>query len=124
LRGSGDGPQRRREDRGALRGRGGADSFVFDTAPAAGNLDRIVDFTPGSDKLHLAGSVFGLGAGPLAAGALQAGAVALEADDRLLYDRTDGSLYLDLDGDGAGAAIRFAILENTAALTAADILIF
>ncbi len=51
-----------------LTGAGGADTFVFDTAFAPNNIDQIVDFVHGTDKIELENAIFtGLAAGVLAA---------------------------------------------------------
>ena len=49
-----------------------------------------------------------------------AGAAAHDADDRIIYDQTNGNLYYDADGNGAGAAILFANLSGHPAIVAAD----
>lgn len=41
----------------------------------------------------------------------------------MIYDSRTGALSYDADGSGAGTAVRFATLENRAALTAGDILV-
>ncbi|MFB2552463.1 calcium-binding protein [Ensifer soli] len=110
-----------------LTGRGGDDTFVFSTKPAAGNLDRITDFTVGDDVLHLARSAFkGLAAGALAETAFKdigvAGAT-LDASDRILYNSKTGALLYDRDGSGGADAIQFALLVNKAAIDAHDIFV-
>ena len=114
-----------REGNDMLRGQAGADTFQFDSAPGAGNVDRILDFTPGDDHLQLKGSLFGLPAtGTLAAGSFVLGTVAADANDRILYDKATGNLWVDLDGNGAGQAVLFAVLANHADLAAGDVLLF
>ena len=104
-----------------LTGRGGADSFLFSTALGAANVDRIADFAA-DDTLRLSKSIFSaLAPGQLAEGAfknLSAGSV--DADDRILYKQATGELFYDADGSGGGVAVRFGVLDNKAALTAAD----
>jgi Ca2+-binding RTX toxin-like protein len=114
-----------REGNDTLRGQAGADTFVFDRAAGAGNVDRIVDFSSAEgDRLRMAQSVFTeAGAGELSADAFVLGSVALDADDRFLYDQTSGVLRYDSDGDGADAAVQVAILLNSAALAASDIIL-
>ena len=106
-----------------LAGGAGADVFVFNTAPAAGNVDRITDFTAGTDRVHLDLSIFSAlgGAGTLAPGAFRTGAAALDADDRILYNATTGALFYDADGsDNGSAAIQFATLNPGLMLVADD----
>lgn len=106
-----------------LRGGAGLDRFIFDTAPLdAGNSDVILDFKPVFDRIKLDDAVFTtLTAGWLDPNAFVAGAQALDADDRVLYDQTSGALYYDADGNGSGMRVQVALLDNKAALTAADI---
>ena len=110
-----------------LIGGAGSDVFAFNTAPAAGEYDRIDDFVSGTDHIQVDASVFG--------GGLVAGhTVTLVASDTpsaagqgtggvFLYDTggaLTGSVYYDADGQGAGAAILFAKLTGTPTLTAGD----
>ena len=106
----------------SLQGDSGADQFLFDSAlNAASNLDHILDFTHGSDKIVLENSVFAtLATGALSANAFVLGAAAADADDRILYDAATGNLYFDADGTGATAKILFATLDTHPILTASD----
>lgn len=111
-----------------LTGKEGADIFVFDTALGRGqraNVDRITDFTVGTDVIWLDNAIFTrLGAGDaenpvqLAAGAFVTGSRARQADDRIIYNKRTGDLFYDADGSGRGAAVKFATLEKNLALTA------
>ena len=102
--------------RDTLTGGVGNDAFVFSTAPFALNADTITDFTHLSDKLCLDDDVFTqltAGVGLLAAQIYSAaGAVAAhDADDRIVYNTTTGSLYYDADGNlGGSSAVLFASL--------------
>ena len=103
-----------------LFGGEGADSFVFNFMPSAtGNLDTILDFHSGMDKIHLSKSVFaGLGAvdSGLASIRFWAGAGVVQghdADDRVVYNTTTGALYYDADGSGAIEAVQIALLGTT-----------
>lgn len=100
------------------------DIIVFDTPPASG-IDRIVDFSVGSDAIYLsaaAGNFDQLAFGELAADAFDVlgDATAATAATRVVYDASTGTLSYDADGTGAGAAVAFALLENLPGLSAAD----
>ncbi len=107
-----------------LTGGRGADTFVFATKLGAGNLDHITDFAT-EDTIRLSKSLFSA----LAPGQLKAtefkdiGKAKIDADDHILYDSRSGSLFYDADGSGKAAAVKFAILDNKAAITHADFLI-
>jgi serralysin len=108
-----------------MTGRKGADTFVFDRAPGPDNIDTITDFAPGIDKIQLDDAIFtAIGAvGALAVGAFALGTVALEADDRILYDAATGDLAYDEDGMGAIAPVVFAKLTPGLAIGAGDFLV-
>ena len=108
-----------------LVGGGGHDTFVFDTPfEGAINVDTIVDFEAGIDRIALDRAIFtGLGAGSLPASAFVVGAAAQDADDRIIYNSATGELSFDADGNGAGAAIVFAILTNHPTISAGDLLV-
>lgn len=112
-----------------LTGGAGADTFSFTTAIGVGangilNVDTITDFSVVDDRIQLLGSVFaGVGiSGTLSASRFATDAPA-DADDRIIYNSSTGSLYYDADGNGAGAAIEFARLTAGLALTNADFVI-
>ena len=103
-----------------LFGGEGADAFMFNFAPSAtGNLDTILDFHSGMDKIQLSKSVFsGLGAADsgLASVRFWAGAGVVQghdADDRVVYNTITGALYYDADGNGAIEAVQIALLGTT-----------
>ncbi len=105
-----------------LVGFGGADSFAFTSALGAGNVDLIADFQGGTDKIQLDDAVFtGIGGlGALNANAFHTGSAAHDADDRIIYNSATGQLFFDADGNGAGAAVLFATLQNAPAISASD----
>ena len=112
----------------ALTGGTGTDIFVFDTAlNAITNNDNIIDFSVVDDTIRLENAIFAkfTTTGALAAGNFVSGAdaIALDSNDYLLYNTTDGSLYYDADGSGAGAQVEFVSLIGIPALTAADFVI-
>jgi Ca2+-binding RTX toxin-like protein len=94
-----------------LTGGDGNDVFVFNTATAK-NVDTILDFVSGRDKIQLSQSIFtdaGL-IGNLSTDAFWSAATAHDASDRVIYNSTSGALYYDADGNGSGAAVQIAIL--------------
>ena len=103
----------------------GAATVVQTYTNVATNLtgvDIITDFVSGSDHLALNDDFFaaltsGVSVGNLVQGA---GAVALDANDFLIFDSTNGALYYDADGNGAGLATQFATLTGVLTLTEAD----
>jgi Ca2+-binding RTX toxin-like protein len=109
-----------------LTGGGGADTFGFNTAlSATGNVDRITDFDPGSDKISLAKSIFSaLGnTGVLSAAAFFQGPAAHDADDRIIYNSSTGALSYDSNGNAAGGSTVFATLAPNLTLHAASFLV-
>ena len=113
-----------------LTGGTGIDWFIFDTAPSTTtNKDTITDFTSGTDKLQFSKAIFaGLSAaalGDLSSNAFWSGAgvtTAHDADDRFIYNTTNGYLYYDADGNGSGsAAVLVAMLGATTPLAFTDL---
>lgn len=110
-----------------LTGGGGNDTFMFWALPDAG-ADTILDFrniVGNNDVLEI--SVFGFGGG-FVAGSLapsqfrsRADHVAQDANDRFIFDTIDSSLWFDVDGSGAAAAVMVADLQASATFTVADI---
>lgn len=107
-----------------LSGGSGRDKFVFDTKLGANNVDRITDFAKGDDRICLDNAILTkLGAaGGLKAAFFQVGR-ADDKDDFILYDTATGALFYDADGSGAGAGIKFAVIEAKPTLSAADFLV-
>lgn len=104
-----------------LTGGGGRDGFRFDAALGPDNVDAILDFVRADDTFYLDRDVFtAVGGGTLAASAFRAGASALDADDRILYDAATGNIAYDADGSGGGAAMLFATVAAGTVLTNAD----
>ena len=104
-----------------LRGYLGNDSFIFDSALGAGNIDFIDDFSVADDTIRLENAIFtGLVAGTLAAAAFRTGTAAADTSDRVIYNNATGALLFDSDGTGASAAIQFGIVSAGLAMTNAD----
>lgn len=100
-----------------LRGAGGADRFIFSAPVGSANADTVSDFTIDKDKICLDDTVFKSIGPSLTSGEFYAKAGATAAhdyDDRIIYNRTTGALYLDEDGNKAGgkSALLFATLTN------------
>jgi Ca2+-binding RTX toxin-like protein len=114
-----------------LNGGQGLDTFVFDTAlNASTNTDTILDFTAVDDTIQLSKAIFtalSATSGTLDAANFVASAdgTALDANDYILYNTTTGALYYDADGNGAGAAVQFAILGTSShpTITNADFIV-
>jgi Ca2+-binding RTX toxin-like protein len=105
---------------------GGAGSDVFVFAEAPGNADTVNDFVS-ADQLHLDNAAFtAIGStGNFAAGDARfwssSSGTAHDANDRVIYDTSTGSLYYDADGNAAGAAQLVATFAGAPAITATDI---
>src|SRR5262249_8867930 len=96
-----------------LTGGDGNDFFVFNAPVSAANRDLITDFSHAMDTIRLDNAVMaGLGAaGALNANAFFAGAAAHDANDRIIYNKADGALTYDANGNLAGGAILLAIIQ-------------
>ncbi|HEU5177929.1 MAG TPA: calcium-binding protein, partial [Burkholderiales bacterium] len=109
-----------------LWGGTGSDTFIFRETGTA-NADRVSDWQSGLDTILLDGAVMSaLGAsGDFAAGDTRfwssGTGAAHDADDRVLYNTSNGQLWYDADGNGSGAAVLIATLQSGATLVATDI---
>lgn len=122
----GDGDDRLDGGAGAdgLTGGTGSDEFVFRRLLGNGNVDTITDFTVADDTILLGRRAFaGLAEGALPEGAFALGAVAAEADDRILFDQATGALYFDADGVGGVDAVQFGLVSPQLTLTADHFLV-
>ncbi|WP_442583170.1 calcium-binding protein [Mesorhizobium sp. ASY16-5R] len=110
-----------------LNGLGGTDTFVFSATIGAANIDTVADFSAAADTVELENAIFTklTVTGALANGNFRANAsgVALDANDHIVYETDTGKLFYDADGNGAGAAIQFAVLTGNPAITAADFVV-
>ncbi|HIK57107.1 MAG TPA: cadherin domain-containing protein [Synechococcales cyanobacterium M55_K2018_004] len=107
-----------------LTGGLGQDSFVLSAAPGAGS-DRITDFDPTQDRILFSRTGFEtfIRTGRLQANQFRLGSRASDGDDRLIYNRSTGALFFDPDGNGSIAPIQIAVLQNRAALSAANFIV-
>jgi serralysin len=93
----------------------GKDEFRFATALDA--IDHIKDFSHADDSIVLDNAVFSAFANVGAINAKKfvanaSGHEAHTAKQKLIYDKSDHSLWYDADGNGAGAAVQIAIFDN------------
>lgn len=113
-----------REGNDTLRGLGGNDTFAFATGDTSDNIDTIVDFNPADDRMLFHTAFFGAGLpkGAISADRLRINTTGLaeDADDRFIYNITDGSLYHDRDGLGGTAGQQFAVITAGLTLTNLD----
>jgi Ca2+-binding RTX toxin-like protein len=108
-----------------LTGGSGSDIFYFDTAPGAGNVDRITDFSTVYDRIGLENAIFtnvGL-AGTLASAAFYKGAAAHDSSDRIIYNSATGAVLYDSDGTGAAAAVQIATIGTGLSVTYSDFVV-
>ncbi|MGO4525712.1 hypothetical protein AB4097_12700, partial [Microvirga sp. 2MCAF35] len=96
-------------------------AFVFDTALGKG-VKVIADFDTADNTIQLDHSIFTelTKTGALSPRYFEVNDTAKEKNDHIIYDKTTGDLSYDADGSGSGAAVKIAVIENKAALTAAD----
>ena len=106
----------------------GADIIRYNTLNDIG--DTIVGFVSGSDSIHLNHSAVPVtnsndftGVLPEEVFVKGASAVALDADDLIIFDTSNNRLLFDADANGAGAAVTIATFDNSS-LIHSDITIF
>lgn len=106
-----------------LTGSAGNDFFRFNS-PTEG-VDRITDFNVTEDTILISRSGFGGGLpfGVLSPNRFRVGSSANTTDHRFFYNASNGSLFFDVDGNGATSAIPIATLNTGLAMTNADIVV-
>jgi Ca2+-binding RTX toxin-like protein len=113
--------------RDTLDGSGGEVDYIFSVAPGEANADTILTFFASEGVLVFDGNAHaGIGAsGEFAEDDARfwssAAGTAHDADDRVLYNTSNGELRYDADGSGAGAAQLVATLQGAPSLAATDI---
>lgn len=107
-----------------LSGGAGADTFVLSAHASGSDSPQILDFLGGTDHIELSAADFH---GALAGNTLDPDAFrvnttgkAEDADDRFIYNSTNGGLYYDDDGIGADHRVFVAQLIHAPTLTAHD----
>jgi Ca2+-binding RTX toxin-like protein len=97
-----------------LIGGSGADHFVFDSALKAKHSDVIQGFVHGTDKIALESDIFGAALGAsVSGGEFRSNTTgnAQDSTDKLIYNKSDGKLYFDADGNGSGNKVLIATLD-------------
>jgi Ca2+-binding RTX toxin-like protein len=112
----------------ALEGGKGKDRFFLtDALDQVGNVDNISDFKSGTDTIYL--SVAAMPALPPVGLLLPSSFIvvatggALDADDRIIYNVSNDTLYYDADGNGTTEAVRIATFNNSAKIASTDFVI-
>ncbi|MBX3575776.1 MAG: hypothetical protein KF723_01110 [Rhizobiaceae bacterium] len=110
---------------GGVGGGANKDIFIFNAPLIPANRDVILDFNRIEDTIHLENAVFrGIGgAGPLKKSAFKLSTQPKDSDDRIIYNKANGALSFDRDGDGPAKAVVFATLANKPAITHLDFVV-
>ena len=84
-----------------------------------------MDFIPVDDTIKLENAIFTklTNLGVINSAYFKVGIKAADNNDYLIYNNATGALSYDADGNGAGLAIKIAILGTHPALTAADFIV-
>lgn len=110
------------EGRNVLYGGAGKDRFYFEFDQ--GRPDKIMDFKASDDTVMLdTGMFLGSAKGTLSASAFHLGSVAQDADDRVLYNSSTGSISYDPDGAGGQNAFVFAYNVKKSMMTHEDFIV-
>jgi Ca2+-binding RTX toxin-like protein len=107
-----------------LIGGGGADRFIFNVKGEG--IDRITDFSVVDDTIVV--SAAGFGGGLISGKSISltqwvVGKVATASSHRFIYNKSNGNLFFDSDGNGANAPIQLAVFNGIPNLTNHDILV-
>jgi Ca2+-binding RTX toxin-like protein len=109
-----------------LTGGANVDRFVYNNSSEG--VDTITDFNIAQDFIDVSASGFGGGltAGTLLAAQFLSGAgatSATNANQRFIYNTTNGGLWFDVDGVGGIASVRLATLSNLVVITNNNIVV-
>jgi Ca2+-binding RTX toxin-like protein len=111
-----------------LVGAKGADTFFFDTAPdKVTNVDTILDFEVGIDKIALSLAIFtgitGTAGTALSNGQFHLGKSAHDHNDHIMYNGKNGKLFYDDDGNHSDHKVLIAHLDKHLDLHASDFIL-
>jgi Ca2+-binding RTX toxin-like protein len=109
--------------RDSLFGDLGADIFIFNTALGTNNIDTITNMSVVDDLIYLENAIFrSLSAvGVLNANNFVIGTRALDNNDFVIYNSSNGALLYDSDGSGSRAsAVQFATLVGVSGVLSAN----
>lgn len=98
-----------------LTGGNGNDKFVFDTKPAATNIDTVTDFVSGEDKLVLSSKIYSKLKGDVDLSdniVLGQTFAAADSNDYLIWNAQNSTLYYDADGIKKGAPTPICTLSG------------
>lgn len=101
-----------------LTGGADADAFVFKGALGRTHVDTVTDFAHGTDEIALDDAIFkALGSSVTSSEFLarSSGHAATNGSQHIIYDKSNGALWYDADGNGyKSAAVQFAQLGTSA----------
>lgn len=105
-----------------LLGGKGADYFVIASRAGERHADVIVDFNRAVDEITLDNDFLTAltVSGALDADAFFAGRAARDAEDRIIYQKSTGSIYYDADGVGGAGKLLIAEVKDSLQLSADD----
>ncbi len=102
----------------SLNGGSGKDSFLFNTQ-LINNLDKITDFKPIDDTIQLDHQIFSsLTIGQLVTDHFVNASQAVDLNDYVIYNKSNGAVFYDEDGSGIRPAIQIMTVGINLALTA------
>jgi Ca2+-binding RTX toxin-like protein len=106
--------------RDVLTGGADFDTFFLDTRIGKSQQDVLTDFNRFEDTIALSRTYFRKLGGSVGTSELRFGTEAKDKNDYLIYNKKNGNLYYDPDGDGDKGQILIAQLANKATIRAAD----
>lgn len=108
-----------------MSGGAGADTFEFDTYLGFHEVDRILDFEHGVDKIALTTRVFkALGdQGSLNPDFFEVGTRPSSVDSHIIYDSNTGTVYYDADGSASPVWLPICTVTPGTQLTSSDFIV-